>query len=702
MKPYLKLDDAVLSYGRVSLLDQADFQLNEEERVGLVGRNGSGKSAILNVLAGQAELDEGAVWRAPDASICYVSQQPVLDTSATVFEELVRGLGDLSQLLADYHQLTRKLAESDADFDDLLEAMQPLQIQLETGDGWAAQERIEAAVELLELNPDSRIGELSIGARKRVALAQALVAEPEVLILDEPTGHLDFPAIEWLETMLKNYRGSVLLVTHDRRLLDAVATRIVELDHGKLVGFPGNLSAYLRVKEHRLKEAAGRDAKFDMGLAQEELWARQSIKARHNRIVGRAQRSEQLRRERDARRERAGNGGKSADAGKVLAELDHVVKKLGSRKIVDDFSCRIQRGDKIGLLGHNGAGRNVLLKVILGEMAPDSGNVGRGANLNVIYSEQLRAVLDEEATLLNTVSPDEEYIEFGGVRKDAPAYLGDFLFSPERTRARVKNLSAGERNRLVLALLFSRPSDVIVLDEPSHDLDIETQELLEELLAKYGGAVFMLSHDRAFLENVATQIIALEGDGKVAEYAGGYEDWLLAKKPSTPQQAQQREAVQLDAVLREAVQVRPTSRSPAKKSAEHRRHARHPCHWRVAIIHKNVDRNDIFHGRTNDLSVSGASVFLHHNIFRPEVVMLLAVPPLHTGQKETIIEIQCRMVYTVLDAEQSQFRVGLHFHSFKGDGKNILTTILDNRVIPGRKENPDSGPSHAKPKQRIE
>ncbi len=677
MEPYLKLDDAVLMHGQVALLDHADFQLNKGERAGLIGRSGCGKSGMLKALAGQVELGDGSVWRAPGARICYVSPEPELDANATVFDEIVRGAGNLRQLLADYHQLTRKLAEADADFNGLIEAMQPLQIQLEAGDGWAAQERIETAIELLYLNADARIGDISAAARQRVALAQALVAQPDVLILDEPTSHLDFPAIKWIEGLLKNYGGSVLLVTHDRSFLDDVATRIVELEHGKLASFHGNLSAYLHVKKQQLKEIAIRDAKFDMGLAQEELWMRRSIKARHTRNEGHAQRLEQLRRERDVRRERAGSAGKNMEAwdrtGKAVLELAHIGKRLGTRKIIDDFSCCIQRGDKIGLLGQSGAGKNALLKIISGEMEPDSGNVKLGAKLGVAYSDQLRAELDEEATLLGTFGQDTDCIEFDGGIKDVLDYLGDFLFSPERSRSRVKNLSGGERNRLLLALLFSRPSDVLVLNDPTSGLDIETQELLEELLAKYGGAVFLTSHDRAFLENVATQMIVFEGDGKLVEYAGGYDDYLQAKKPATQQQPPQREATQ----------ARPAPHDATHQTIVHRKHTRHLCHWRMAIIHKNKERNDIFHGRTNDLSVDGASVFIHHNVFKvDEVVMLLAVPPLHIGQKETIIEIQCRMAYTILDSEESLFRIGLQFQGFKGDGKSMLTKILGNRVVP--------------------
>ncbi len=532
--PYITLDKAALAFGHVALLDHVDFQLDEGERVGLIGRNGGGKSSLLKVLANQAMLDDGTVWRQPGARICYVSQEPVLHADATVFDEVARGLGELHQLITDYHHLSHQLAEPDADYDKLLEAMQPLQTRLEAQDGWAVQARIETAIDKLELDADALIGSLSGGVRKRVALAQALVAEPEVLILDEPTNHLDFASIEWLEGLLTNFRGSVLLVTHDRRFLDNVATRIVELDRGKLASFPGNFAAYQKIKERMLADEAVVNAKFDKVLAQEEVWIRQGVKARRTRNEGRVLRLEQLRRERAARREKQGTVEMNLDSGersgKLVAELTHVSKSFGARKIVDDFSCRIQRGDKIGLLGPNGAGKSTLLKIILGEQAPDSGDVKLGTKLSVAYFDQLRAQLDDNATLADTISQGSDFIEIGGAKKHVISYLGDFLFAPERARSPVKSLSGGERNRLLLARLFTRPSNVLVLDEPTNDLDIETLELLEELLAQYDGTLFLVSHDRAFLDNVVTQVIAFEGDGKLMEYVGGYEDWVRAKK----------------------------------------------------------------------------------------------------------------------------------------------------------------------------
>ncbi|HEX5362944.1 MAG TPA: ATP-binding cassette domain-containing protein [Gallionella sp.] len=539
--PFITLDKASLAFGHVALLDHADFQLDEGERVGLIGRNGGGKSSMMRVLAGQGNLDDGLVWRAPTARICYVSQEPVLDADDSVFDAVAKGLGKLQKLLHDYHHVSHQLSEPDADFDKLLEEMQVLQTQLEAQNGWSVQARIETAIAKLDLDPERRVGDLSGGQRKRVALAQALVAEPDVLILDEPTNHLDFASIEWLEGLLNDFRGSVLFVTHDRRFLDNVTTRIVELDRGKLASFPGNFSAYQALKERMLADEAVMNAKFDKVLAQEEVWIRQGVKARRTRNEGRVLRLEQLRRERAARRDKVGKVEMTVEtgerSGKLVAELTDVSKSFGGRKIVDNFSCRIQRGDKIGLLGPNGAGKSTLLKMILGDLEPDSGTVKLGTKISVAYFDQLREQLDEEATLADTISQGADFVEIGGQRKHVISYLGDFLFAPERARSPVKSCSGGERNRLLLARLFTRPANVLVLDEPTNDLDIETLELLEELLANYDGTLFLVSHDRAFLDNVVTQVIAFEGDGKLMEYVGGYEDWVRVQKFQAAQQA---------------------------------------------------------------------------------------------------------------------------------------------------------------------
>ncbi|ADL56050.1 ATP-binding cassette domain-containing protein [Gallionella capsiferriformans] len=532
--PYITLDKASLAFGHVALLDHADFQLDENERVGLIGRNGGGKSSMMRVLAGQGTLDDGLIWRQPSARICYVSQEPVLDAEDSVFDAVAKGLGPLQKLLHDYHHVSHQLGEPDADYDTLLEEMQHLQTQLEAQDGWSVQARIETAIAKLDLDPDRLVGNLSGGQRKRVALAQALVAEPDVLILDEPTNHLDFASIDWLEGLLNNFVGSVLFVTHDRRFLDNVATRIVELDRGKLSGFPGNFTAYLAIKERMLADEAVVNAKFDKVLAQEEIWIRQGVKARRCRNEGRVLRLEQLRLDRSARREKQGKVEMTVDtgerSGKLVAELSNVSKAYGGRTLINDFSCRIQRGDKIGLLGPNGAGKSTLLKIILGDIEADSGEVKLGTKMSVAYFDQLREQLDENMTLADTISQGSDFVEIAGQQKHVISYLGDFLFPPERARSPVKSCSGGERNRLLLARLFTQPANVLVLDEPTNDLDIETLELLEELLANYDGTLFLVSHDRAFLDNVVTQVIAFEGDGKLQEYVGGYEDWVRVQK----------------------------------------------------------------------------------------------------------------------------------------------------------------------------
>lgn len=562
--PYLNLDKASLAFGHVALLDAVDFQLDEGERVGLIGRNGGGKSSMMRVLAGQANLDDGIAWRQPSARICYVSQEPPLDANSTVFDAVAAGLGELQQIIKDYHHLSHQLAEPDADYEKLLEAMQPLQTRLEAQNGWAVEARIETAIERLELDAEALVGSLSGGVRKRVALAQALVAEPDVLILDEPTNHLDFASIEWLEGLLKEFRGSVLFVTHDRRFLDNVATRIIELDRGKLASFPGNFAAYQKIKERMLADEAVVNAKFDKVLAQEEVWIRQGIKARGVRNEGRVRRLEHLRLERAARREKVGKVEMNIDtgdrSGKLVAELLNVGKRFGERQVIKNFSCRIQRGDKIGLLGPNGAGKSTLLKIILGELAPDSGEVKLGTKLSVAYFDQLRAQLNDEASLADTISQGSDFVEIAGQRKHVISYLGDFLFAPERARSPVKSLSGGERNRLLLARLFTRPANVLVLDEPTNDLDIETLELLEELLDQYDGTLFLVSHDRAFLDNVVTQVISFEGDGKLMEYIGGYEDWVRMKKF-----AAQQAAAPVVAAPKAAVKVEPTKAKASSK-----------------------------------------------------------------------------------------------------------------------------------------
>lgn len=527
--PYITLDNASLAFGHHALLDHAAFQLDAGERVGLIGRNGAGKSSLLKAIAGTIKLDDGVVWRAPNARVVYVPQEPELDATHTVFEAVAEGLGGLQQIIIDYHQVTHDMGLADADIDALMTKMQHLQHELDAQNGWAAQSRVETVLTRLKLDANALISTLSGGWRKRVALGRALVAEPEVLLLDEPTNHLDLEAIEWLEDLLLSFQGSVLFITHDRRFLDKLATRITELDRGNLTDFIGNFSQYQIKKEELIAVEEAHAAKFDKILAQEEVWIRQGIKARRTRNEGRVRRLEALRLERAARRERQGNVKLNVDAGersgKLVAELDEVVKAYGGRVLINGFSTRILRGDKIGLLGPNGIGKTTLLKLILGDIEADSGSVERGTKINVAYFDQMREQLDEEATLADTISPGSDFVEIGNERKHVISYLEDFLFPPQRSRSPVKSLSGGERNRLLLARLFARLANVLVLDEPTNDLDIDTLELLESLLQDFTGTLFLVSHDRAFLENTVTQVIAFEGNGVLTEFGGGYDDW---------------------------------------------------------------------------------------------------------------------------------------------------------------------------------
>ena len=532
--PLLSLSQASLAFGHVPLLDRADFQLDAGERVALIGRNGSGKSSLLAALAGCAHLDDGEVWRQPGLKLAYVPQEPPFDPSHTVFEAVVAGMGNATRLLAEWHDVSHRLAEADADHDQLLARLNHLQHELEALGAWSAASQAERAIERFGLDADARVGTLSGGQKKRLALAQALASEPQALLLDEPTNHLDLAAIEWLEELLAASGISLLFVTHDRRFLDRLATRIVELDRGHLSSFPGSFGEYQKRKAEMLRDEALKNARFDKVLAQEEVWIRKGVEARRTRNEGRVRRLEALRRERSARRERLGQARLALDVGdtggQLVAELTHVDKSFGDRKIVRDFSARILRGDRIGLIGPNGAGKTTLLRLILGDLAPDAGSVRRGTRLNVAYFDQFRTALDPEATLADVISPGSDYVEINGERKHVVGYLGDFLFAPARARSPVKSLSGGERNRLLLARLFARPANALVLDEPTNDLDIETLELLEELLQDYSGTIFLVSHDRTFLDNVVTQTIAAEGNGVWKEYAGGYEDWLRCRR----------------------------------------------------------------------------------------------------------------------------------------------------------------------------
>ncbi len=542
--PLLSVDDACLAFGHVDLLDHAGFQLDTGERVALIGRNGSGKSSFLKALAGIAALDDGTIWRQPGLKVAYVPQEPDFALDRDVFATIADGLGDAARLLVAWHEAMHALAEhSDA---EAMAKVDALQHEVEAAGAWRLNQRVEEVLVRLGLAGDAMVSSLSGGGVKRVALARALVGDPELLLLDEPTNHLDLDGIEWLEGLIRDFRGAVVVITHDRVFLDNVATRIVELDRGKLASFPGRYTDYQRRKADELEAESKANARFDKLLAQEEVWIRKGVEARRTRNEGRVRRLEALRRERAARRDRLGDVklavDKGGESGQMVAELTHVTKRFGDRVVVRDFSTRILRGDRVGLIGPNGAGKTTLLKLILGELAPDEGGVRRGTRQSVAYFDQLRTQLDPELPLTEVISPGSDYVEIGGERKHVIGYLGDFLFAPQRARSPVKSLSGGERNRLLLARLFARPANVMVLDEPTNDLDIETLDLLEELLAGYDGTLFLVSHDRAFLDNVVTQVIAAEGDGVWREYAGGYADWQRVRQESAAREAERARA----------------------------------------------------------------------------------------------------------------------------------------------------------------
>lgn len=520
------LNNAKLAYGHVDLLANATFSLEEGERVGLIGRNGAGKSSFLKIIAEIEKLDDGLIQKQQGIRIAYVAQEPAFLSSDTVFDTVAVGLQNVKQMRADYEALSMEDWN-----DDIQHKMDVLYSQIDANQGWAWEQKIDEVLQKLHLDGSRLMSELSGGNKKRVALAQALVVQPEVLLLDEPTNHLDMDSIEWLEQLLVDMNCSLVFITHDRAFLDKVATRIIELDRGIIRSYPGNFTAYLDLKEKQLADEALANARADKLLAQEEVWIRQGVEARRTRSVSRIGRLEKLREERSVRRNTVGqvrldiNTGERS--GKIVAALENVDLAFGDKQIVKNFTATILRGDKVGLLGPNGAGKSTLLKLILGELPPDSGDIKQGSQIEIAYFDQLRESLNLEASLEDFISPGSEWIEIGGQRKHVKSYLNDFLFSPERARSPVKTLSGGERNRLLLARLFAKPANVLVLDEPTNDLDIDTLDLLEEFLQDYRGTVFLVSHDRQFLDNVVTSMIAFEGDGSWREYEGGYEDWKI-------------------------------------------------------------------------------------------------------------------------------------------------------------------------------
>ncbi len=557
----ITLQNAQLAFGHVALLDHAEFSLETAERVGLIGRNGAGKSSLLRILGGLEKPDDGDLRVQQGLRVTYVAQEPQLDSNASVFESVSSGLARIIHLIEQYCA-----GEGD------LTAMQN---EIEMFDGWNWEQRVQETLHRLHLDPDARINALSGGTLKRVALAQALVTSPDVLLLDEPTNHLDLDSIEWLEQLLIDFKGSIITITHDRSFLDKVATRIVELDRGHLLTYPGNFSQYQLQKEEQAAQEAVINAKADKLLAGEEVWIRKGVEARRTRSQSRIARLEALRKQREARRDAVGrvklDVASGAPTGKIVAELTEVDKAFGGKVITKNFSATFLRGDKVGLIGPNGAGKSTLLKMILGELEADSGKIRQGANLQVAYFDQMRNALDMDASLEDFISPGSEWIEIGTQRKHVKSYLDDFLFSPARATSPVRSLSGGERNRLLLARLFARPANVLVLDEPTNDLDIDTLELLEELLQSYNGTVFIVSHDRTFLDNVATSTLVFEATddnpGFWREYEGGVQDWLIQSERARSLAPQVKPAAPVATKAAAAEAPKPAAAAPTTAKA---------------------------------------------------------------------------------------------------------------------------------------
>ena len=529
--PLLQFQNADYGVGGPLLLEQVNLTIEPGERVCIVGRNGAGKSTLMRLMAGDIKPDDGELRVQGGVVVARMAQEVPQDTHGSVFDVVAAGLGDLGALLARFHH-----AVHDGDMD----AMADAQAQIEARHGWDLDRRVQQVLERLELPEDADFAALSGGMKRRVLLAQALVRAPDILLLDEPTNHLDIEAIDWLEGFLKAFSGSIVFVTHDRSFLRALATRIVEIDRGQVTSWPGDYDNYLRRREERLHAQAQENARFDKLLAQEEVWIRQGIKARRTRNEGRVTALKAMRRERAARRELTGKvkmeAASAQASGKKVIEMTDVSLAFGDRVILRDASTTILRGDKVGIIGPNGSGKSTLLKILLGELTPDAGSVAMGTNLQIAYFDQHRSQLDETRSALENVAGGRDFVEINGSRKHIIGYLQEFLFSPERARAPITRLSGGERNRLLLARLFAQPSNLLVMDEPTNDLDVETLELLEELLLDYSGTLLLVSHDRDFLDNVVTSTLALEGDGRLGDYVGGYTDWLR-QRPAPQAQA---------------------------------------------------------------------------------------------------------------------------------------------------------------------
>lgn len=560
--PLIRLSNVSIAFGTHALLKNADFQLDAGERVGLLGRNGEGKSTLMKIIAGDILADEGDVWREPELRLSWLAQNPQLPEDATIYDAVASGLGDLGEIIARYHDLSLTMNYED---ENALNELGKLQHELEARNGWAFQQRVETTLSKLNLPPELKVNGLSGGWKRRVDLARALVIEPEVLLLDEPTNHLDFESIAWLEEQVLAFQGAVLFVTHDRAFLQKLATRIIDLDRGNLVSWQGTYDDYLTRKAAALEDEANQNAEFDKKLADEEVWIRQGIKARRTRNEGRVRALERLRAERSERRNVQGTSKLSLEtaekSGKKVIEVNNISFQYGDKTVIKNFSTLIQRCDKIGLIGANGAGKSTLLKLLLQQLKPTSGIIEQGTKLEIAYFDQLRDQLDPEMSVQDTIAHGNDFVEIGGNKRHVISYLGDFLFAPARARSPVKSLSGGEKNRLLLARLFTKPVNLIVMDEPTNDLDLETLELLEAKLVEFDGTLLLVSHDRAFLDNVVTNVFVLDGNGTVDEFVGGYSDWLAYEN----QRKSQETAKKIETPKLAKEKITPLSTAPKKK-----------------------------------------------------------------------------------------------------------------------------------------
>lgn len=560
--PLIRIDKASLAFGTRPLLTEVELNIEPGERIGLVGLNGAGKSTLMKVINKEVALDGGDLWIDPACRIAQLPQALPAADERRVWDVVAEGLQDIVNLRREYDEVASQ--------DDIsMSKLESLQQKIEALDGWQLEQNVERVLTQLSLDGEALMSSLSGGWRRRAALGAALVQNPDLLLLDEPTNHLDIGTIEWMEQQLIEFRGGLLFVSHDRALVDHLATRIIELDRGVLTSFKGNYTSYVEQKQVLLENEARQNALFDKKLAQEEVWIRQGIKARRTRNEGRVRTLEKLRNERAERMNRQGKASfnleEAQKSGKLAAELEHVSVAFEGKQVIRDFSMTLQRGDRVGLIGPNGAGKSTLLKLILGDIEPDSGSIKRGTKLEVAYFDQLRGQLDMDKTVIDNISEGRESIEINGNTRHIIGYLNDFLFSPERARTPVRALSGGECNRVLLAKLFSQPANLLVLDEPTNDLDVETLELLEEILMEYKGTVLLVSHDRAFLDNVVTSTVAFEGNGRLKAYVGGYKDWLRQRPEPT---AVGKEAGKnAPKPAKEAAKVEAVKAAPAPKKA---------------------------------------------------------------------------------------------------------------------------------------